>query len=209
MILVYDCPMSQKGMISIIEDCTTIQGPIVPIQELSERCEASPTGMPMPLIPRSPSPRMRSPSVTTAILTSSDGQLRTRALRSPLQHAQGTVSAYVAASHMWVVGSAMSMKNAMGSLCVFVVMPNLGSRQLRLLSRPARCCAASYNQLWRVRAAHLVFDANVKALRPLQKGRPLLAGITDCRGVDDWQQLGEVLRQKSKESILILLSQNC
>ena len=37
---VYDCPMSRKGLISIIEEYTNIQGPVMPIQELSERCEA-------------------------------------------------------------------------------------------------------------------------------------------------------------------------
>ena len=42
--------------------------------------ESLPTGIPMPLEPRSPRPRMRSPSVTTIIATSRCGQLRRSSL---------------------------------------------------------------------------------------------------------------------------------
>jgi len=38
--------------------------------------DSLPIGMPMPFAPRSPRPRMRSPSVTTIIATSRCGQLR-------------------------------------------------------------------------------------------------------------------------------------
>ena len=43
----------------------------------------APTGMPMPPTPRSPRPKMRSPSVTTAIFTSSSGQLCSTAATLP------------------------------------------------------------------------------------------------------------------------------
>ena len=48
--------------------------------------QARPTLMPMPFAPRSPMPRMRSPSVTTAILTSSSGQFASTSGTCPCKH---------------------------------------------------------------------------------------------------------------------------
>ena len=49
----------------------------------AEYSDSLPIGMPMPLDPRSPSPRMRSPSVTTIIATSRCGQLRSTCATLP------------------------------------------------------------------------------------------------------------------------------
>ena len=49
----------------------------------AEYSESLPTGMPMPFAPRSPRPRMRSPSLTTMIATSRRGQLASTSATRP------------------------------------------------------------------------------------------------------------------------------
>lgn len=57
-------------------------------------------------------------------------------------------------------------------------------------------------------AYHLVFDADVQALRPLHERRPMLASIPDCRCIYYGKKLVEVLCKQPKEGVLVVLTQH-